>query len=136
MLFDVQDNIQVTSRAAELANFSRACEANASAVFYARRNLRIDRALPQNSAFTFALQAGIGDHATGSLARGTRARDAKESLLIANLTTPVAGAAGGRSFARGGTRSVALFTGLVPPHGHARLGAEKGLFEKVKDYFM
>ena len=80
--------------------FAKSREADAGAVFDAGGNFRVDRPLPQNPAFAFALGAGIGDHAAGALTGGTGARNAEKSLLVANLSAPVAGTAGYRRFAR------------------------------------
>ena len=90
MLLHMKDHIQITRWAAEWANFSRASEADASAVFDAWRNLGVNGPLPQNAAFAFALRARIGDDAAGTLAGWASASDAEESLLVSNLSAAIA----------------------------------------------
>src|SRR5215471_1063978 len=129
MLLDVKHDIQVASRTAELADLARAGEANAGSILYARRNFCIHRALAQQAALAFALRAGIGNHAAASLARGTGARDAEESLLITHLPAPVARAAGGRPFAGSRTGATALFACFVATNRDPRFGAEECIFK-------
>src|ERR1700733_6342971 len=100
MLFHVQDNIEITRRSAERANFSPAGKANSRSIFDACWNFGIDGALTKNAAFPFALRARVRDDVARALACGAGASNAEESLLIANLSAPVAGAASGRSLAR------------------------------------
>ena len=102
MLLHVQDDVEVARRAPEQPAFAVSGEADAGAVFHAGGNLRVHRALPQHAAFAFALGAGIGDHAARSLAGRTGARNAEESLLVANLAPALAGTAGDRRLARRG----------------------------------
>jgi hypothetical protein len=73
-----------------LADLSPSSKANAGSIFYARRNFRVNRALAQQTALAFALQAGICNNVAGSLAGWTCARNAEKSLLIANLAASVA----------------------------------------------
>ena len=105
MLLHVQHDVQISRRAAELADFACTGKADTRSVFHSCGNLGVDGALAQNAAFAFALRAGIGDHAARALARGTGARDAEESLLVANLAAAVAGAASASVLCRGRRRS-------------------------------
>src|SRR5580765_7014952 len=98
MLFDVQHYIEIPRRTAVQAALAESGEAYAGAVFDAGGNFCVDTFLPQHAAFTLALGAWIGDDLSCPLAGGASARDAEESLLIADLSLPVAGAAGDRSF--------------------------------------
>jgi len=99
MLFDVQHDVEISGGPAVHAAFAESGEAYAGAVFNAGGNFCVDTFLAQHAAFTFALGAWIGDDLSCSLAGGASARDAEESLLIADLSLPVAGAAGDRSSA-------------------------------------
>jgi hypothetical protein len=82
-----------------------------------------------------ALQAWIGNHAAGTLTSGTSASHAEESLLITNLATPSAGSTGNRSFARSRTRSTAVLTSLMAPHGNVGFRPENCLFKFHRDVF-
>ena len=97
MLFHVQHHVQISGGAAEGAHFACAGKAYSRSVLHARGNFGVYSALAKNPAFAFALRARIGDDAAGSLAGGTGASDAEESLLIADLAAAGAGAASGRS---------------------------------------
>jgi hypothetical protein len=129
MLFDMQNNIQITGRTAEGAGFAQAAEPDSSSIFHAGGNFGVDSFLTQYSAFALAFLTGIGDDAACSLACGTSTRNAEESLLISDLAAPGTGAAGHRRFAWGCTRAFAFFASLVPANCDFRLGAEEGLFK-------
>ena len=117
------------------AAFSVAGEADAGAIFHAGGNFCVHRSLPQHPAFAFALGAGIGDHAAGALAGGTGARNAEETLLVADLSAAIAGTAGDGRFAWGRTRTSALFAGFVSPHRDFGFGAEDRVLEFHVDIF-
>src|SRR5258708_38929830 len=129
MLLHVQHNVEIARRSTERAGLAASGKPNARAVFYASGNFRVDRALPQNPTFAFALGAGIGNHVARSLAGGTSSRNAEETLLIPHLPAAVASTAGGWAFAGSPTRTGTIPAGLVTSHHHARLGAARCLFE-------
>src|ERR1700730_15848917 len=97
MFLHVQHNIQISGGTTEGTHLARSGQANSRSIFDAGGNFDLDRALAQIAAFAFALGARIGDHVARALARRTSTRDAEESLLVANLTATVAGAASGWS---------------------------------------
>ena len=66
---------------------------------------------------------------------GTGARNAEESLLVANLAPAVAGAASNWGLAGGRTGTFALLAGLMAPHRDLGFGAENGIFEFHGDIF-
>ena len=129
MFLDVQHDVQITGRAAKLTHFPRASKSDTSAVFDTGRNLSIDRTLTQDAALPFAFRARIGDHAAGPLTGRTRTGDAEESLLIAHLSSPVAGAAGGWAFARGRPGAAAILAGFVAANSDLSLGTEECFFK-------
>src|SRR5439155_2133301 len=98
VIFDVQHNVQVADRATELSDFARPGETDSRSVFHPGGNLRVHRALSQDASFSLALRARIGNHAACALAGRTRTSNAEKSLLVANLATAAARAAGGWSF--------------------------------------
>src|SRR2546423_14730327 len=129
MFLNVQHDIQITSGAAELTHLPGAGKSDASTVFDASRNLGVDGALAQDAAFAFALRTRIGNHAASPLTRRTRAGDAEESLLIAHLSSPVAGAASGWAFSRRGSGAAAVLAGFVATNRDLSFGAEECLFK-------
>src|SRR5580658_453978 len=129
MLLHMQHHVEIARRSSERSSLASTGKADAGAVFYARGNLRVHRALPQHTAFPSAFRARIGNHAARSLAGRTSPRDAEKALLVPHLPTASAGTAGCWTFARRGSRPTAIFAGFVTPHHHARLGAECSLFE-------
>jgi hypothetical protein len=135
MLLDVQDHIKIASRTTESAGFSQAGETDAGAVFHSRRNLGLDRSLPQDSPLPFALGTWVGDDAARALTGGTSAGHAEESLLVAHLPASRAGAAGDRSFAGSRTRTAAFFTGFMAADYDLRLFAKDRLLELQSDVF-
>jgi hypothetical protein len=100
MLLHVQHNVEVTGRAAELADFASAGKANPGSIFNPCRNFGVDGTLAKNAPFALALRARISDDAACSLAGGTGARNAEESLLVADLAASVAGPASRGPLAR------------------------------------
>ena len=90
MLLHVQDNIQISCRAAELPYFPRTREANARSILHTWRDFRVDGPLTQDAALTLAFRAGVGNDIARSLTRRTRARDAEETLLVTNLPAAIA----------------------------------------------
>ena len=135
MLLHMQHDVKISRRTAELSNFARAGESDARSVFYARRNLGVNRALAQDAPFAFALRARIGNHAARALACRTGARNAEESLLVSHLPATIARPAGGRAFAGSGSGSAAFLTSLVTANGDARLGAEECFLELERQIF-
>jgi len=128
MLFDVQDNIQISGRPAERARFAESGETNARAVLYSRRDFGFDHALAQQAALASALRAGIGDNAARALAGGAGSSDAEKALLIAHLASSVARLARHRSFARRRAAAAAGIAGLMAADVH--------FFVDAKDSFL
>jgi hypothetical protein len=108
MLLHVQHDVQIAGWPSVKTAFTESCEADASAVFDAGGNLRVNRALTENSSFAFALGARVGHDAAGSLTGRASARNTEKSLLIANLSPACARTAGDGSLARGRARSAAI----------------------------
>jgi hypothetical protein len=118
-----------------LTDFAGTGETDASSVFDPGRNLGIDRALPKDAAFPFALGAGIGDDIAAPLTCGTSPGDTEESLLITNLPATVTRAACSSTFPGRGTCAVAFFAGLVPPHADLLLNTEESFLELQREIF-
>jgi hypothetical protein len=135
MLFDMQDDIQISGRTAEGADFAAAGETNARAIFYSCGNFGVDRALAHHTAFPLALGTRIRDDTARSLARGAGAGDAKKSLLIADLASTAAGPARGWSFPRCCAGALAGFTSFVATNRHLSLSTEECLFELDRQVF-
>src|SRR5208282_2900637 len=129
MLFYVQNDVQIAGRSAVRPSFAASRKADARAIFHARRNLRLHGTLPEDSAFTFALMARIGDDVAGSLAGGAGAGDAEKTLLVTHLATPVTRAASGGTFAGSGAGAMTFFAGLMAAHHYTGFGAECGFFK-------
>ena len=129
MLFHMQNNVEIAGLAAEGSGFTEAGEADACAVFNAGGDFGFDGALTKCAALAAALQAGIGDDLTESLAGGTGACDAEKSLLMADLAVAVAGAAGYRGFPRSGAGAAAGFASFMAADGDGFFDAEDGLFK-------
>src|SRR5271166_5930807 len=91
MLLDMQDHIEIARWSTMSASLAESRKTDTRSVLHTSRNLGVHSLLPQHATLTLALQAWIGDHATGALTSGTSAGHAKKSLLIANLPTPSAG---------------------------------------------
>jgi len=135
VLFDVKDHVEIARRSAELADLASASEADTRTVFDSGGNFRVDGALAQNAALAAAFRARIGDDVAATLASRAGARDAEETLLIANLAASVAGAAGRGPLAGSGAGATTLFAGFVTADGHFRFRAEKSLFEFESQIF-
>src|SRR5580692_713318 len=135
MFLDVQHNVEIAGRTAELANLSASRKTNARAVFHSRGNSRIDGALPQHASLAFALGARICDHAARSLASWAGARNAEEALLIAHLSPPGARLAGAGSFTGRGARAATFFAGFVAAHVNLGFGAKECLLEFQRQVF-
>src|SRR5882672_6082698 len=129
MLFNMEDNVEVTGRSAEGAGFAESRKADARAVFYTCGNFGFDRALAQQSALAFALRTRIGDHASGTLTCGTGAGDAEKPLLITNLTAAIAGAALYGRFAGRGTRTATRIARFMTADFDVLLYSEEGFFK-------
>src|ERR1035438_3623124 len=129
VLFHVQHYVQISGWAAKGADFARSGKANSRSVFDARGDLRVYGSLAQNAAFAFAFWARIGDDAACALAGGTGASDAEESLLIADLTVAVAGAASGGALPWRRTGAATVFAGLVAANRNLGLRAEERLLK-------
>jgi hypothetical protein len=99
MVLYVENNVEVAMRAAVNSSLAQSGEADSGFVFDACGNLGVNRFLLNHPAFTLALAARIADHASGALACRAGAGNAEEALLIADLSTPRAGAARHRRFA-------------------------------------
>jgi hypothetical protein len=135
MLLHVQDNVEIAGGSAEGSSLAAAGKANARAIFHACGDFGVDRALMKKTAFAFALGAGIGNHAAGSLTCGASAGDAEKALLIAHLAAALAGAATGGTFAGGGSGAVAGIASLMTANVDASFDAEYGFFKLQSDIF-
>src|SRR6266567_1499691 len=135
MLFHVQDDIQISGRAAKLADLSRSRKTDSRSILDARGHFRVDGSLAQNPAFALALRARIGDDAPRALAGRTGTSNAEKSLLITNLTAPAARTASGWPLARRRTGTVALLASLVAAHRNPRLRAEERFLKLQRQVF-
>ncbi len=99
------------------------------------RNPGVNRFLLDDTALAFAFGTRIADHAPRALARRTCTRNAEKSLLVADLTTPAAGAAADRRFplrTSGASTGIAI---LLLAESHFLFGAEGCFFEFDSDVF-
>jgi hypothetical protein len=135
MILHVKDNIEVACRPAKLPDFSRAREADAGPILDSGGNLGVNRPLSQDSAFALALGAGIGDHASRALACGASTSDAEETLLIPDLSAPLAGTAGSWTFSGGGTRTLTILAGFVTADRNFLFHAEEGFLKFEREVF-
>jgi hypothetical protein len=133
MLFDVQHNIKIASRTTVHSPFAIPCETDTRSIFHASGDFGVDRFLTQHAAFTFALGARIGDDRASSLTGRTSASDTEESLLITNLTLPIARTASDWCFSRSRARSMTLFASFMAADGNRRLRPEHSLFKLQVD---
>ena len=99
MLLNMEHNVKVAGRAAEVASFAQAAIADASSVFDPSRNLGLNLSFFQDPALAPALRTRIRDYAAGTLTRSAGAGDAEETLLVANLAATTAATACNGSFA-------------------------------------
>src|SRR6516165_7176302 len=88
VLFHLKDNVEIPGRAAQRSGFSQTGETNACSVLDARGNLGIHGLLSQDAAFTFALDARIGNDRARALTGGAGAGYGEEALLEPHLTAP------------------------------------------------
>jgi hypothetical protein len=135
VILHVKDNVEVTCRPAKLADFSRSRETDAGSVFDSGGNFGVHDPLAQNSAFALTLRAGIGDHASRALACGASTSDAEETLLIPDLSAPLAGTAGSGTFSGGRTRTLTILAGLVAAHRHFLFHAEESFLKFEREVF-
>ena len=133
VLLDMQNHIQIARRPAVGSGFAQAGETNAGAVFHSRRDLGLDGSVAQNPPLAFAFGARIGDDAARTLTGGTSAGHTEEPLLIADLSTASAGAAGDGHLALGRARPAAIFAGFVATDGNLGFLAEDCFLELQGD---
>src|SRR4051812_12815366 len=107
MLLDDQHHIEIAGRPAENTGLAFTLIANAGAVFNTGRNVHLHLVLADQTSFTAAALAGIGDHLSGAAAGAAGACDAEEPLLEAKLTAASAGAAGSGLLAIGDAAAMA-----------------------------
>ena len=101
MLLDVQNDVQISCRPAMNSRLANSREANASAIFHARRHLGVNRLGLAYPPFAFAFRARVTDHAAGALAIRTTPRNTEKALLIPYLPATSASATADWSFAAG-----------------------------------
>lgn len=106
----VEDDVEISGWTTVRAGFALSAEANARAVFDARGHFDFNLAIAKRCPLPLALWAWIGHDGARSMARWTRSRDRKESLLITHLPAARATLACDWSFAGSGTRAIAGFT--------------------------
>src|SRR5258707_1767628 len=123
MLFHVQHHVQVPRRTAIESRLPLAGVAHAHTVFHTCRNLHLERALLDHAAFATALRTRIVNHLSRATTRRTSTRDGEESLLIAHLAAPTAGATLARRFPWRDTRPVTVLTTLVLVNLNVHRGA-------------
>src|SRR5207244_4374279 len=117
-------DVEIACGSAERAGFAISAKANTGTVFDSRGNLGFHGALPQHSAFAFALGARIGNNAAYTLTGGAGTRHREKALLITHLASSLAGTAGDGRLAGCGARARALFARLVTADVDLRLGTE------------
>ena len=98
-------------------------------------NLGVNGALAQDSAFALALRAGIGNDASRALACGTSTSDAEETLLIPDLSAPLAGTAGSWTFSGGRTRTLTILASLVTADRDFLFHAEESFLKFERQVF-
>ncbi len=131
----MQHDIQISGGPAELPDFACARKTDPCPIFHTRGNLGVHRPLAQNPSLAFTFRARIGDDVARTLAGGTSASDAEKSLLVADLATSVARAAGCRPLTRRRTGTVALLARLMAPNGNAGLRPEECFLELEREVF-
>src|SRR5215472_11244582 len=134
MILHVQHDVEVSEGATMGAGFAEAAETNTRLLFHPRRNFGFDRLRGQDASLAFAFQAGIADHRAAPLTRRAGAGNAEETLLIADLATATAAAAG-RGFAAGASGTSAGLAVLMTTVGDFLFGTENGFFEFQRDVF-
>src|SRR5258708_14407249 len=135
MLLHVKNHVEIAMGTAVDANLAESRKANARFVLDSGGHFRVNSLLLNDSAFAAALGAGIADYAARALAGRAGARNAKETLLIADLAAASATAAGCGCLAVRAAGALAGFTTLMPPVSDLGLGAERGFFEFNGDVF-
>src|SRR5207244_919668 len=68
VLLDMQNDIQISCRPAMNSRLANSGEADARAIFHARRDFGVNRLRLQHPSFAFAFCARIADHAARALA--------------------------------------------------------------------
>src|SRR5215469_6239197 len=134
MILYVQHDVEVSEGAAMGSSFAEAAETNTRLLFHPRRNFGFHRLRGQDASLAFAFRAGIADHRATPLTRRAGAGDAEETLLIADLATSTAAAAG-CGFAAGTSGTSAGVAVLMTTVGDFLFGAENGFFEFQVDVF-
>ena len=129
MIFHMKNEVEVAGRPAKLTDLSHPRKTDAGSILDPCGNLRVNGILAQDSAFTLALGARVGNYAACALAGRAGTGDAEKSLLIANLAAAVAGTAGGWPLARGGTGTLALLTSFVAADHYFLPNAEESFLE-------
>src|SRR5262245_32877866 len=109
MFFHMQYDVEIAGWSPESSRLTEPREADTGAIFHAGWHLGLHRTLFEYPAFSVALRARISDDTARTLTCGTCARNAEESLLIANLSSPLTGLAGHRALALRGSRTLADF---------------------------
>src|SRR5215831_18756097 len=134
MLLHVEHDVEVSEGAAMGSGLSQTAETNARILFHPSRNLGFNRLRAQDASLASASRAGIADHGAKPLTGGAGAGNAEETLLIANLATSTAAAAG-CGLAAGASRTRAGIAVLVTTVGDFVFGAENGFFKLERDVF-
>jgi hypothetical protein len=135
MLFYVQDDVEISGLATVGPGFAEAAKTDAGAIFDTSGNFRFNGSLAKDSSLPFALEAGVGDDLSQTLAGGTSTGNAEESLLVTDLAVAAAGAAGNGRFAGSSARTAAGFTSFVAANVDRGLRAEYSFFKFEGDIF-
>src|SRR5438045_7997447 len=135
MILHVKDNIEVARRPAKLSDFTRSREANAISVLDSGGNLGVHGPLAQNSALALALGAGVANHAARALTCRASTSDAEETLLIPDLSAPLARTAGSWAFSGGGTGTLTILTRFVAAHRDFLFHAEERFLKFEREVF-
>src|SRR5690625_611800 len=126
---DVQDDVEVTGRAAALAGLALAGEANARTVFHACRNVDLKGLLSMHASGTVTALAGRFDDLALAPAPGTGAFDGKEPLLHAHAASTLTGRAADRMRARLGAAATTAFAADPGRDANLRLLAVVGFVQ-------
>ena len=117
------------------ASFPNTGEADTGSILHASRDLRVNRFLLDNAAFTPAIRARVVDRAARAVACRAGTGNAEKALLIPDLSASATGAATGGSFALRTARAITLFAKLVLPVGNLFFSAECRFFKFYGDVF-
>src|SRR6266403_2972773 len=124
MFFDFQHNVQIARRPAIRPGLAFAAATQPRSRVHARRNPQLNGLFALEASLSAALQAPLLHNLSRALARWTRARDGKKSLLIGQLPAASARLAGLNARALFRARAIACLAVFLPRQldlgGHTR----------------